>query len=603
MKRAIGKLLSGIVEAAKRGVVRTPVEVAIGVATAIVFSYVVSTGTHELDKFAVTFGLTAMTTLIAVFATSALYELDVLASGQRWALTGSYLVAGALYGTFVLDVDQIAELWRWGLLTSGLGLAAILTPLAARSQTLDPREMTWRFTLRLGVRTVLTGVYTTLLYIGLVLGLTAFNHMFELHLDDVWFVHLAGWIFVAGSPWMIAAGLADFTDRESPIAERIPELIHRVGVWLVMPLLALYMLILYGYGGRVLVTGEAPSNLLSPLALGAAMLGLVAMFFIEPLRRHGEDGWLAEVFETFPLAYLPLLPMPAWAIWQRIDQYGVTEFRYVRLLAVGGLLVCFGWATWRIVRDDSYSVTGMPAAFAVLFFLASFGPWGALSVAESSQLSRLQSDIASPETESAGSSASAPSDGSAGMKPRPSHRSTTSEAGDRVRYLVDHFGPASLTPVLPENEHDVTSHADACEALDVECGYSSSSTHLSFDSSETIPVPVTGTLHPFDCYGTASSSTVGSVTVSTSGSSVTFELQSGPTYSADLAAHFLPLVEVDDQSYESTTLEPHQATLELSADRGRRAFVHVDRLSLEQSDDRDDWRITNLSGALLVPEN
>lgn len=157
----------------------------------MVLSYAIIDPTPGAGHFAATFGLAAVPTLIAVFATSALDELGVVGRTERWLLTGFYLVSGVLYGVYVVDVDRYAEFWRWGLLVSSLGLATVLTPFAARSPTPDSRELTWRCTLRLCARLALAGGYTGLLYAGLSIGTVAFGNMFEVDVPGELYGHRA----------------------------------------------------------------------------------------------------------------------------------------------------------------------------------------------------------------------------------------------------------------------------------------------------------------------------------------------------------------------------------------------------------------------------
>ena len=138
---------------------RFPVEIALGVATAIVTSLGISDST-EWGTFSLEFFMTVLPTLIGVFATSALYELGILDAPRRWGLTAAYLLGGLGYGIFVLDSALIAETWRWFYLTSALSLGAMLTPLAARPDGLNRRELTWRFNLRFGSRLITSGAYT-----------------------------------------------------------------------------------------------------------------------------------------------------------------------------------------------------------------------------------------------------------------------------------------------------------------------------------------------------------------------------------------------------------------------------------------------------------
>lgn len=318
------------------------------------------------------------------------------------------------------------------------------------------------------------------------------------------------------------------------------------------------MLILYGYGVRLLVTGQAPSNLLSPLSLGAAMLGLIAMFFIEPSRGHGENKWLADVFEKSALAYLALLPMPAWAIWPRIAQHGWTEFRYVRLLSVGGLVICSAYGAWRVVRGRSYSVTAMPACFAVLFFSASFGPWGALGVSKSSQLNRLHQSLANSEGAEDSSTEQEPL-AKRGRSPDWSS-GAHSEAADRVEYLHGHFSPESLESVVPNNAEEMDSLTEICEALGLRCGHGSTQTTVNITSEGPIRIPAPGRLFAVHYWGSGTNDG-SAVPVSVDGSAARFRADWNQVFTVDLAEKFAPEIEDDARGHVNVELEPDESTV------------------------------------------
>ena len=592
MQRALKQLLSNVLETARRGILRTPMEIFIGLATAAVLSFTIENAVTLPDDFGLKFGLAALPTLLAVFATSALYELEVIGAKRRWALTGAYIAGGIGYGVFLLDFSQQAELWRWIFLTSALGLGVLLTPLSARSTTLDTNELTWRFNVRLVIRTLLSGAYTALLTIGVVLGLLAFHRLFDIHVHDELFMHVAIWIFVAGGTWLLAAGLPEIADRETPISERLTGLIHRIGTWLFLPLLGLYMVILYAYGLRVLITGEAPTNVLSPLALGAAILGFVAMFFIQPLRRMGDKKWLASVVDKFPLAYLPIIPMPAWAIWVRIEQHGWTEFRYARLLAVAGITICCLYASWKKLRGETYSTAAMPAVFGVLAFLASFGPWGALEVSKRSQLSHLQADLAA-ETADEKTEEAPPG---AAFARRSYRRTPTSDAASRVRYLAEHFGNDALKPILPEDTQEVSSVQEACDALEIECyGHARALETRSYSYNGPIRVDSAGTLHEIHYYGRRAETRSGDLTIDVDGMVLTAEEDDGLTHRVDLTDYVATLREKKSEKH-TATLEADEAKVSMTST----ATLYITHLNVRLVGPEEKPKIDYVTGRILV---
>jgi hypothetical protein len=564
---------------------RTPFEVAIGLVAAVIGSLAATT--RDPDTLAVyqSFLLAASTTWVAIFATSVLHEMDVLESNQRWFVTFLYMLAGGLYQTFVLDPELGAELWRWCLLTTSLGFAAMLTPLASRSSVPNPRELTWRFTLRTLRRILLAGVYTLLLFATLYFAVVAFAHLLDIEVPDEAHAHLASWIFFGLGPWIFAAGLPEFVDRDSPISERTIGWVRQIGLWLVAPVLGLYMLLLYGYGLRLVLEGYAPRNMLSPLALGAAAIGLTAMFCVEPLRHTDEGRSLARVFEKFPLAYLPVVSMPAWAIWQRVSQHGWTEPRYVGMLATVGFGLCVVYAARRLLRRETYSATGMPAVFALLCLLGSFGPWGVTEVTKASQVAQLDWQLDHR-----------PAPGECPPMPFDDPGPTACHPDERAEYITEHYGVDAFAPMLPEDAGPVATTDEACRALEIDCG-SAHHIRLTLDRDGPAHLPTAGTLYRVDFHAHSDTSDWTDVELDRDGTRATLH-HGDNTWRVDLG-HTIP-EELPEREHIDEPLTREEATVPLTAaDGAARGYLVIDNVEFMRVGDRG-WTIEEVFGHLLV---
>jgi hypothetical protein len=170
----------------------------------------------------------------------------------------------------------------------------------------------------------------------------------------------------------------------------VPEPVSRLGRWLYAPVLVVYLLILYAYAARVLVTGELPRNLVSPLVIAAGLIGLVGAVLLEPVHADEEHRGLSMLVRAVPALLLPLVPLAAWALLARLGEYGWTEFRYVRLAAVVAIGVLAVMGTIRLVRRRPPLLTAVPAVFAAVLLLSALGPWSAPAVSRRDQTARLR---------------------------------------------------------------------------------------------------------------------------------------------------------------------------------------------------------------------
>jgi hypothetical protein len=434
----------------------------------------------------------------------------------------------------------------------------------------------------MGTRVVIAGLYTTALTIGTILGVLAFNSLFELGFSEKIYFHIAVWIYAVGGVGLIATGLPELTDLWATGPPEISDWQETVVYWgaslLALPLLGLYLAILYAYGIKILLTGEVPSNLLSPLALGAALIGLITLFLIEPLRRIEKRKWLVALFDAFPVAYLPILPMPIWAIWVRVQQHGWTEFRYLRILAVLGVTLCFGWIAWHVLRRRAYSALPLPAVFSALLLLAAVGPWGALSVSEHSQVAHLKDELRL----------------SASEDPSSERREVRYDAHRRTSYLYRHFGPQSLRPLLDSGQALPTSVTEAQEDLGVPSApRPERPVHLTYDGP--ISVPSAGTIHRVGIRPESDTA----YTLTVNGLTLVLASEGGRRDTLSLEER---LSDLQAEGENSQGVVPESLMTFRVRLSGQTAQLVLRRLLVESPGPDVEWSIQDVEGLLFIPE-
>ena len=155
--------------------------------------------------------------------------------------------------------------------------------------------------------------------------------------------------------------------------------------WISAPMVFIYLLILYAYFVKIIVTGEVPNGHLAYMISGFAGAGIVTYLAAHPLREEGSPQ-----LRLFYRVFFPALLIPVafhfYAIWERVNAYGFTEQRY--MLAVSAIWFAFlavGNTFWKL------PIKAVPMVLGALMIVASFGPWGASGVSGASQYSRLVS--------------------------------------------------------------------------------------------------------------------------------------------------------------------------------------------------------------------
>jgi cytochrome bd-type quinol oxidase subunit 2 len=361
-----------------------PVEVALGVLLAVALSVEVrSTGFTE-KEFARLAASVALA-LPLVFALSVLRARGVVSAAVRWGGTAAILVTCAAFGAAALHDDRSASWWRWVLLAGAAMMLLVLTAALPRSER--DRRQVWAFAWRVVVRLVGIGLYSVALFGMLAGAVAAVVSLFDLSKPDHLYTDLAGAVFFAFAPWIFVGGIHRLS---APAPDGVPEPVSRLGRWLYAPVLVVYLLILYAYAARVLVTGELPRNLVSPLVIAAGLIGLVGAVLLEPVHADEEHRGLSMLVRAVPALLLPLVPLAAWALLARLGEYGWTEFRYVRLAAVVAIGVLAVMGTIRLVRRRPPLLTAVPAVFAAVLLLSALGPWSAPAVSRRDQTARLR---------------------------------------------------------------------------------------------------------------------------------------------------------------------------------------------------------------------
>jgi Domain of unknown function (DUF4153) len=411
-----------------------PVEVALGVMLAVALSVEVRSASFaEFDLWRMAAG--AALAFPLVFALSVLAARGVIRPRARWMGTAAVLGGCAALAAFGIRSGRDADGWRWALLAAASVVLLVMTP-ALPWRERDARR-SWVFAWRLVLRTAGVALYSLVLFGVLAGAVRAVVSLFELDRPVHLYTDLAGAVFFAFAPWILAGGIHRLSAPET--AGGVPEAASRLGRWLYAPVLAIYLAILYAYAAKVLATGELPKNLVSFLVIAAGAMGLLGGILLHPVHADDEHRGVSMLVRTVPALLLPLVPLAAWTLGVRLQQYGWTEFRYVRAvaLAVIGVLALLG--TIRLVRRRPPLFSTIPAVLAAALLIAAAGPWSASAVSRRDQVARLRAELRRAEVDPRRLPADTALVDSAAYE----------RIGSGARYLLETHGIGALRAVFP----------------------------------------------------------------------------------------------------------------------------------------------------------
>lgn len=189
----------------------------------------------------------------------------------------------------------------------------------------------WQYNKNLFINTFLTGVFTGVLTGGILLAILAVDKLFDFNIEGFRYSQTASFLLIFGSCFIFLL----FNERGLFSLEKdtsYPQILIFFTQFVLIPLLLVYLVILYFYSAKILLAWELPKGWVSYLILAYSVVGILAQLLIYPLKNDAAKSWVKVFSKVFYYTLLPLLVLLFIAINTRILQYGYTEPRYFVLL-------------------------------------------------------------------------------------------------------------------------------------------------------------------------------------------------------------------------------------------------------------------------------
>lgn len=251
----------------------------------------------------------------------------------------------------------------------------------------EKRELNfWQYNKNLFINIFLTAVFTGVLVGGVMLAILAVDNLFDLNFNEDLYPKTFLFLAILGSCFIFLLfndkGLSQLESDSS-----YPQILKFFTQFVLIPLLLIYVVILYFYFGKILIHWELPRGWVSYLILAYSVVGILALLLVHPLKEDSTKSWVKIFSKVFYYSLVPLLVMLFTAIFTRILEYGYTEARYyVLLLAV--------WLTAVVlyfIFVKKPTIKFVPVSlFAFGLFALIFPYFNAFSVAKRSQKNELE---------------------------------------------------------------------------------------------------------------------------------------------------------------------------------------------------------------------
>ena len=367
------KSFSGIGQA----FVRYPVTILwlIGIATLTAMEI----GSYDLQygKLIFTFVSGAVLSIVA----QQLHERFYRKTTQRWVLLAGSVLLTALYYFTLVRWDSYDYIYfiRSGVFSFALFIAFIWIPTAKNEKLFFHQHFLAIFK---SILTIL--LFSLVLTIGTAaIILTVDNLLFSVPTNAV--SHAMNIIWSLFAPIYFLGMIPYYDERDSEETYHVPRFLEILLVYIVIPLTAIYTVILLLY--VVLnISGEFwTDNLLEPMLVSYAIV-VIVVYLLTCNLDHRFASWFRKIF---PKIMLPIVAFQTLSSILKIQEMGITYGRYYVILF--GLFAVFSSIVFSFFKPHQNGWIAI--VLLVLGLISITPPIDAFTVARNSQLNRLETAL------------------------------------------------------------------------------------------------------------------------------------------------------------------------------------------------------------------
>ncbi|MFS4470119.1 DUF4153 domain-containing protein [Chryseobacterium sp. T20] len=256
----------------------------------------------------------------------------------------------------------------------------------------------WQYNKNLFINIFLTAVFTGVLTGGVELAILAVDKLFDFNFHDRIYRDTFFVLAIFGSSFIFLL----FNDKGLNNLEKdgtYPVVLKFFTQFILIPLLLIYVTILYFYSVKILINWQLPRGWVSYLVLAYSIVGILALLLVHPLKEENAKSWVRIFSKAFYYTIVPLIILLFTAIFTRILEYGYTEPRYFVLLLALWLLSIVVY----FIFNKKATIKFIPVSLFLFGAFALVFPYlNAFSVAKRSQKAELMNILNQHQLMSAG---------------------------------------------------------------------------------------------------------------------------------------------------------------------------------------------------------
>ncbi|MBP9212729.1 MAG: DUF4153 domain-containing protein, partial [Bacteroidetes bacterium] len=223
--------------------------------------------------------------------------MNPMTAAKRWGMLSAAVAFLIYFGiSFPGTLTGIPEIHmiRFAVLTAAFVLAASYLPFVHT----DDLSLFWQYNKILFLRIVTTVPFTLILFAGLSIALASVENLFAVDVDPKWYQRI--WVCVVGlfNTWFFLGGVPRSL-QEVREHDSYPKPLKLFAVNILLPLVLTYVVILYLYGGKIILEWDWPKGWVGYLVLGFSITGILSLLLVWPLRNDAAMRWIRTFNRTF----------------------------------------------------------------------------------------------------------------------------------------------------------------------------------------------------------------------------------------------------------------------------------------------------------------
>ena len=364
-------------------VLNYPLVLLMSLATVIVIVYGIETNPNNVEEYLLLrLGITFALGISSQFALKMLAQR--IKNGLVWQLTGILFLIGFFF-VFPSEEKNFSEVYGFIIVPTFI-LSHLLVAFISFTKNENEETNFWQYNKNLFINLFLTAVFTGVLTSGVQLAILAVQELFNFNFKGEIYLETFAALSILGSTSIFLlfneSGL-EYLEKEGSY----PVVLKFFTQFILIPLLIIYVVILYFYCLKITINWELPRGWVSYLVLAYSIVGIFALLLVHPLHKEKAKSWIILFSKIFYYTLIPLIVLLFVAIFTRVLQYGYTEARYFVLL----ISVWLTTVVFYFIFSKRATIKFIPISlFAFGVFALIFPYLNAFSVSKRSQENELK---------------------------------------------------------------------------------------------------------------------------------------------------------------------------------------------------------------------